>query len=274
MVAPPTPKRITIQDAVDRYLDVCSARVSVNSMSAATLRNYAADLGEFASLVGEDAIVDDITGADVDAAITAFGRGADGRYKDPTDKEGPGRAPSTQFRFRQSITRFFDYAAQEAWVQVSPMPWSVLQPKVRGGLRVARTSLTMEQAAALLEHGAGEPDEHARSHERNYERDKFLLALMTILGPRVHEVVSASDEDFTMEDGVEVWRILGKGGKVRRVPLSAWLSQLKAEYLAVRPGPSAVLSPARGAARVFVRSTSGAAEVTNVRRHAPLANSR
>lgn len=258
MVAPPKPARIALDQAVDRYLDAASARVSVGSLSPRTLENYTSDLREFASIVGGGTIVDDITGEDVDRAIVVFGRSPDARYSDPSAKDGPGRAISTQSRFRQSVGRFFEHSEKQAWVQVSPMQWSTLRPRQRGGLRTARTSLTMEQARALLEHGAGEPVK-GRSHEMNYERDRLLLGLLAVLGPRVSEVVAANDEDFTWDGDHEVWRVVGKGGKVRNVPLSAWLSDLKREYVAVRPEPSDDLPPARlsSSRRSLVRSGRG-----------------
>lgn len=265
MVAPPKPTRIKLAEAVDRYLDGASARVSVGSLSDRTLVNYASDLRGFVSALGAQIVVDDITGEDVDRAIALFGKGSDGRYADPTEKEGPGRSVSTQGRFRQSINRFFEHAERQAWVQVSPMPWSSLQPRPRGGLRTARTSLTPGQAEALLRHGAGPGGAKGRSHEMNYERDRLLLAMLTVLGPRVSEAVAANDEDFTWveetDDGgrQEMWRIVGKGGKVRTIPLSKWLSDLKADYQSVRPTPSSSLSPAASASagRALLRSGRG-----------------
>lgn len=258
MVAPPKPVRITLEQAVARYLDGAAAGVSVGSLSPRTLKNYVSDLREFVTIVGGQTVVDDITGEDVDRAIVVFGRSGDARYTDPSAKDGPGRALNTQARFRQSVGRFFEHAEKQAWAQVSPMQWSTLRPRQRGGLRTARTSLTMAQARALLEHGAGEAIK-GRSHEMNFERDRLLLGLLTVLGPRVSEVVAANDDDFTWDGDHEVWRIVGKGGKVRSIPLSGWLSELKAQYLAVRPEPSEDLLPARlvSSRRSLIRSGRG-----------------
>ena len=246
MVAPPNPQRIALSVAVDTYLDSVAAQVTVGNLSAATRHNYAADLYNFVDLLGEATVVDDITGQDVDSAIARFGSSPDRRYVKPDRKDGPGRSVATQQRFRQSVSKFFTYAALHGWVQASPMQWATLVPTVRGGLRTARTALTPEQALALLEYGPSPADLPAlRPHERNWARDRFLLSLLAVLGPRVSEVCRADLMDIGNEDGQVVWRIVGKGGKVRKVPLSPWLVERRDAYLDVRPTPGAALPPTR-----------------------------
>lgn len=112
-----------------------------------------------------------------------------------------------------------------------------------------------------MEHGAGEPDDPAttRPHERNHARDRFLIAVLTILGPRVDEVCRADSDDFTCTDGAWSWRITGKGGKTRDVPLSPELVALRDAYLAVRPSPPEGMSgsAARDAQRAMFRTGRG-----------------
>lgn len=258
MVAPPTPKRISLGDAVDQYLRSVDNQVIVGALSERTAKNYRNDLANFTGIIGADTIVDDITGEQVDHAIVTFGGRPDARYSTGV-KTGPAHAASTQRRFRESINRFFTHAAGQAWVQVSPMAWSTLNPRARGGLRTARTSLTAEQAAALLRHGAGDGHNTGRSHEQNYLRDTFLLALLTVLGPRVSEVCDANIDDMSVESGQAVWRITGKGGKVRKVPLSPWLVERRDAYLQARPKPSPSLSPSQvaDASRALVLTGRG-----------------
>lgn len=239
MVAPPPPTRINLADAVDRYLDVQAARAAVGDLSPTTVDNYRIDLAEFLTHIGGGVVVDDIDGPMVDAAIAAYAAAPDRRYTDPGRKGAPGRATTTQVRYRRSIHRFFTHAQAHAWVQVSPMEWTTLRPRARGGLRAARTALTISQTQALLAHGAGDdPGVSARAHERNVERDRAVLAFLAVLGPRVSELCDADDTDFSRDGDTETWRIVGKGGKVRTLPLSPWLSQVKADYLAARPVPS------------------------------------
>ncbi|WOP18137.1 tyrosine-type recombinase/integrase [Raineyella sp. LH-20] len=261
MVAPPKALRITLGAAVDRYLDAVAAQVTVGNLSPATRDNYAADLADFTGIVGADVVVDDISGQDVDTAIARFGSLPDRRFVDPARKRAPGISVATQRRFRQSVSKFFSHAAQNGWVQLSPMQWSVLNPTVRGGLRTARTALTGDQALALLEYGPGEPESSAvRPHERNWARDRFVLSVLAVLGPRVSELCGADLEDMWTEDGQVIWRIEGKGGKVRKVPLSPWLAERRDAYLAVRPAPGPQLSPEQraDASRALVRTGRGA----------------
>lgn len=239
MVAPPRPEAITVEEAVRRYLRACEGRVSVGSISPRTLENYSSDLREFSAHVGPQVILDDITGEQVDAAVQAFGSAPDRRYGDPANKSGPGKAVSTQVRFWRSVAQFFRHAERQAWVQVSPMTWASLKPRSRGGLRTARTALSFEQASALLRHGAGDPGVKGRSHEMNHERDTFIIMALLVLGLRVSEVVHADVDDFRWVEGSEVWRVTGKGGEVRHLPLSARLSSTKRAYLEKRPDVAA-----------------------------------
>lgn len=241
MVAPPKPQRIPLSEAVDRYLDSVSAQVTVGRLRQATRNNYASDLAGLLEVLGGDVVTDDVTGEDVDRAVGKYGSGADKRYT-RREKDGPGRSVATQKRFYESVSRFFTHAAKHGWVQVSPMQWATLKPTVRGDLRTERTALSSEQARALLEHGAGTPpaegDEKTRPHERNHVRDQLILTLLLVLGPRVEELARANRQDILTGDGQTEWRVVGKGGKVRRVPLSEEMVELLNTYLAQRPEPS------------------------------------
>lgn len=282
MVVPPKPVAISAAQAVDLYLDAMAARVAVGGLAATTVENYRADLTEFVQHVTPEVLVDDIDGPLVDKALTLYATTPDRRFTQGRGA-GKGRSPATQARFKQSVDKFFRHAERQAWVQVSPMPWVTLDPRPRGGLRVERTSLNFGQAEALLRYGAGEPEgPAARPHERNYLRDRFLLAALTVLGPRVSEVCRARDDDFTWiagEDGVEVehWRIVGKGGKVRVIPMSPWLSGLKADYLQVRPSPVSGLSPTarqEAATATWRTGHGGALDSRDVQRLLPRAADR
>ena len=239
MVAPPKVARIALGVAADTYLDRARQQQKAGHLSPTTITTYGIDLRDFTDLIGADVVVDDITGEDIDDAISRYADLPDRRFSDPAGKTAPGRSPATQARFRQSINRFFTAATRDGWVQANPMQWSVVTPKSRGRLRTARTALVLEQALALLEHGAGAPSpEGKRSHERNYARDRFLLAALTVLGPRVDEVCRADTSDFTHDrENGWTWRIVGKGGKPRDVPLSKELVALRDAYLGDRPVP-------------------------------------
>lgn len=247
MVAPPKLCRIELGAAVAEYLNLCDQQQVSGEIARSTLRNYARDLHEFSHLVehdeflrlvGSHVVVDDITGADIDRMITTYGRTPDQRFSDATRPADASRSPATQRRFRQSVSRFFGHAVLQGWVQVSPMDYTSVKPKPGKNLRTQRRSLELPQADALLLYGAGDPaGPDARPHERNHARNAYLLSLMVILGPRVHEIARANREDFSMGRHGMQWLIFGKGDTERVVPLSADLIRLREQYMASRTQP-------------------------------------
>ncbi|WP_284295099.1 tyrosine-type recombinase/integrase [Luteimicrobium album] len=62
-------------------------------------------------------------------------------------------------------------------------------------------------------------------------RDRLVIALLLVLGPRVSELVRADLDDVVREPGAARWRIRGKGGTVRTVSLSAPLEEALGDYL-------------------------------------------
>lgn len=272
MVAPPRLRRVTVAEAVSTYLSSVSAETLRGVLSPTTQRNYERDLREFSSLAGAETVLDDITGADIDDVLLRYQITPDGRYTDPRTKpDGPGRSAATVNRFRQSISRFFTHAARDGWVQADPMQWAAPPARLRGGLRVARTALSATAAQALLvtastkprategtstavTSGAGRP----RPDHDLAVRDRLIIALLLILGPRVSEVARADVDDFVREPDQTRWRIKGKGGAVRTVSLSEPLARALEEYLAaLRPALLARRSGDADAARALLLTWRG-----------------
>jgi site-specific recombinase XerD len=250
VVAPPRLRRVTVAEAVSTYLSSVSAETLRGVLSPTTQRNYERDLREFSSLAGPETVLDDITGADIDDFLLRYQITPDGRYTDPRTKpDGPGRSAATVNRFRQSISRFFTHAARDGWVQADPMQWAAPPARLRGGLRVARTALSATAAQALLVTASTRPRPagasastatssagHPRPDHDLAVRDRLIIALLLILGPRVSEVARADVDDFVREPDQTRWRIKGKGGTVRTVGLSEPLARALDEYLAaLRP---------------------------------------
>ncbi|GAA1736141.1 hypothetical protein GCM10009809_34150 [Isoptericola hypogeus] len=243
MVAPPRLNRVTVADAADRYLSSVRVEAVRGVLSPATARSYERDVTELARLLGAGRVLDDVTGDDVDDALVRYQSSPDGRYADPARKGAPGRSTATVNRFRQSVTRFFTHAARECWVQADPMQWASPPAKVRDGLRVARTALSASAAEALLRTTAAGPVPEARAvpaagAERAPRadqalalRDRLVIALLLVLGPRVSELARADVADFAREPGETRWRIVGKGGGTRTVALSPPLATALEDYL-------------------------------------------
>ncbi len=258
MVAPPRLTLLTVAQAVERYVTVVHKDAVRGVLSPTTARSYTRDVTELAALLGAERVLDEVTGDDVDDALVRYQTSPDGRFADPERKRGPGRSTATVNRFRQSATRFFAHAARECWVQADPMLWAAPPARVRGGLRVARTALTSAAAQSLLT-TAGAP--HGPAARRDQElalRDRLVVALLLVLGPRVSEIARADVDDFAREPGQTRWRILGKGGTVRTVTLSEPLAAAFDDYLAhLRPRLAALRPDDDDAQRALLLSWRG-----------------
>ncbi|WP_169982643.1 tyrosine-type recombinase/integrase [Microbispora sp. H10836] len=255
--------RLTVQEAADRYVELVRAKTVTGGLSPATAEVYARDVATFVRLAGPDRVLDDLTGEDVDAVLLAFARKPDERRKgDVKGKDtgkgtakGPGTSTGTstgqsaasQARFRRSVSALFRHAAAAGWVHLDPMAASSVRARERGGLRPERRALTREQAEGLIEAAgspAAPPAEAAgpaarrrrRADQRTEVRDALVVLLLTTLGPRVSELVRANVEDFYTNDGLRYWRIFGKGGRTRDVPLPDAVAGALDAYLAVRAG--------------------------------------
>ncbi len=251
--------RLTVQEAGDRYVELVRAKTVTGALSPATAEVYARDVATFVRLAGPDRVLDDLTGEDVDAVLLAFARKPDERRKGDGRGKGTGKSTgkdtgkntgqsaASQARFRRSVSALFRHATSAGWVHLDPMAASSVRARERGGLRPERRALTREQAEGLIE-AAGSPaappaeatgsgaGRRRRADQRTGVRDALVVLLLTTLGPRVSELVRANVEDFYTNDGVRYWRIFGKGGRTRDVPLPDAVAAALDAYLAVRAG--------------------------------------
>ncbi|RJL35303.1 tyrosine-type recombinase/integrase [Bailinhaonella thermotolerans] len=236
--------RITVADAVARYVELLRARVLTGAIAASTAEVYARDMATFAAFAGPGRVLDDLTGEDVDAVLLAFARKPDERRREaaPAPAGRPVQSAASQARFRRSVSAMFKHATLAGWVQVNPMTTAVVVPRQRGGLRPERRALTMEQARGVIEaaeHLATSPPSdqpgpggrRRRRDQRTELRDALVVLLLTTVGARVSELTRANVEDFHTDRGVRYWRIFGKGGRTRDVPLPAGVAQVLDLYL-------------------------------------------
>ncbi|GAA1761111.1 tyrosine-type recombinase/integrase [Nonomuraea bangladeshensis] len=226
-------ERLTVVEAADRYVELVRARTVTGGLSASTAEVYARDVATLVELAGADRVLDDLTGEDVDAVLLAFARKPDGRS--PAGSGGRGQSPSSQARFRRSVSALFKHAALVGWVQVNPMLHATVTAKERGGLRPHRRALTREQAQGLIGAARRLPEEPVeagkRRDQRTELRDGLIVLLLATVGPRVSELTRANVEDFFTNDGVRYWRIFGKGGRTRDVPLPDDVARVLQAYL-------------------------------------------
>ncbi|MEU4410973.1 tyrosine-type recombinase/integrase [Streptosporangium sp. NPDC023963] len=240
-------------ESADRYVELVRAKTLTGALSVSTAEVYARDVATFVDLVGEEVVLDDLSGEDVDAVLLAFARKPDGRRRSqPGEQAGATQSASSQARFRRSISALFKHAVLAGWVQVNPMAMATVTARERGGLRPERRALTREQARGLIGAarelgggpggGASEASEapvagaagagRVRRRDQHTElRDGLIVLMLSTMGPRVSELVRANVEDFYTNDGVRYWRIFGKGGKTRDVPLPDDVALVLQAYL-------------------------------------------
>ncbi|MDL4821729.1 tyrosine-type recombinase/integrase [Actinomadura opuntiae] len=229
---------MTVAEAVDRYAEMVRAKTSTGALAPATAEVYARDVVTFAELAGADRVLDDLTGQDVDEVLLGFARKPDGRRRAAGAPVGGGgtQSASSQARFRRSVSAFFKYAVVAGWVQLDPMRAVTVRPKHRGGLRAERRALTAEQAEGLLGAARGLAEEgpvvRRRVDQRTELRDGLIVLLLAAVGPRVSELTRANAEDFFVNGGTRYWRIFGKGGRTRDVPLPQPVVEVLDAYLA------------------------------------------
>ncbi|WP_203886857.1 tyrosine-type recombinase/integrase [Planotetraspora kaengkrachanensis] len=228
--------RLTVEEAADRYVDLVRAKTVTGALSPATAEVYARDVTTFVRLAGPGRVLDDLTGEDVDAVLLAFATKPDERRRaDAPREQAHVQSAASQGRFRRSVSALFKHAASVGWVQLNPMSTASVTARERGGLRAERRALTKEQAEGLI--GAARSPAQVpprRSDQRTDVRDALIVLLLATLGPRVSELVRANVEDFYTNDGVRYWRIFGKGGKTRDVPLPRDVAEVFDAYLTVR----------------------------------------
>lgn len=241
-VRPADVQRLSVAECVDRYAEMVRAKTSTGALAPATAEVYARDVVTFAGLAGADRVLDDLTGEDVDEVLLRFARKPDERRR--AGAVAPGGAPSqsaaSQARFRRSVSAFFRYAVVAGWVQLNPMQAVTVRPKHRGGLRAERRALTVEQAEGLLGAARGLAEEPVapasgkgrRPDQRTELRDGLIVLLLAAVGPRVSELTAANAEDFFVNGGTRYWRIFGKGGRTRDVPLPRPVVEVLDAYLA------------------------------------------
>jgi site-specific recombinase XerD len=230
--------RVTVAQAADRYIDMVRAKTVTGALAPGTAEVYTRDVHTFARLAGGDRVLDDLSGADLDEVLLRFASKPDGRRSGPASGEARPQSGASQNRFRRSVSAFFRHATIAGWVHLDPMRATTVTPRQRGGLRPERRALTQEQAEGLL--GTAQrlakttPDQGKRADQRTELRDALIVLLLAAVGPRVSELTRADIEHFYVNSGVRYWRIFGKGGSTRDIPLPREVTRVLDAYLVER----------------------------------------
>ena len=207
---------------LDRAIDDYLAYLRVErGLSAATIRAYRGDLGDFAAARGSG--IEWAAGPDAAQRYLAA-RTRRGRPRDA------GLAPTSLRRRAASIRGFYRFAFGEGLIGVDVAAHIDLprQP------RLLPETLTIAEVEELLE---AMPDLRARA----------LVELLYAAGLRVSEALGLDREDLSTDGGFV--RVIGKGDKERLVPvgdialdwLARWIAEERPALLALQH-----VTPARG----------------------------
>ncbi|NKC16941.1 MAG: tyrosine recombinase XerC [Gammaproteobacteria bacterium] len=185
-----------------RYL-ACERRFSAHTVDA-----YGRDLSAFlCHLEAEGAPLMEVSAAHIRRFAVALNH--------------QGKAGRTVQRALSAVRGFYEYAIREGWLQFNPAR-AVSAPKSRHKLPEC---LDVDAAAQFLQaagDGGGKPELKAR--------DLAIVELFYSSGLRLSELVGLDVRSLDMDE--RLVDVVGKGGKVRRIPvgsaactaLQAWLS--------------------------------------------------
>lgn len=130
-------------------------------------------------------------------------------------------APATAAKKLAALRRFLVFTYMGGMTRLSPEALKFFAKSPRVGQDPAYNVLSEEEVGRLL----------SAARTRSY-RDYVMLAVMTACGLREAEVVGLKVGDFREAGGEQVLlRVLGKGDKVRNVPVSPELWSLVQRYV-------------------------------------------
>ncbi len=135
-----------------------------------------------------------------------------------------GKSPKTIQRALSSVRGLFEFMREQKLIQTNPAV-GIRAPKA--GRRLPKT-LDADRAAALFTDVAQSPIE---------KRDRAIIELLYGSGLRLAELVNANVGDADLDSGLI--RVLGKGRKVREVPMGRQSVVALRAYLHGRPDLSA-----------------------------------
>lgn len=142
-----------------------------------------------------------------------------------TLSEGGRYALATQARKLSALSSFYGYAVEVGALDANPAG-KIRRPKIPK--EPAGLGLTLDYGPRLL----SAAEEMSAVH-------RGLVALSYLCGLRVSEALAVATQDFREEAGHRVLRVVGKGEKVRLVPVAPqawrWLSELLDDSDAARP---------------------------------------
>ena len=118
------------------------------------------------------------------------------------------------------INSLFTYLVKAGYLSGNPL--ALIKRRARSGNTLQtgiERFLEQDQWQALLTTIEHLPQD-TEKERRYYERARFLMALLYLLGPRVNEIASHTMGSFIEIRGRWWWQVTGKGNKTARVPVN------------------------------------------------------
>jgi site-specific recombinase XerD len=133
--------------------------------------------------------------------------------------EGP-LSPASQRVALLIINALFGYLVEAGYLAGNPLALSRRRSRTpESASPQVERFLEQAQWQAVLDSVADRPRETERQRQ-HYERSRFLVALLYLLGPRVSEVANQTMGSFLTIRGRWWWQVTGKGGKTARIPVN------------------------------------------------------
>jgi len=117
------------------------------------------------------------------------------------------------------INSLFNYLVSAGYLASNPQALMRRRNSSSPARAACERYLERDQWQALLDTVANLPKDTERQR-RHYERVRFLVALLYLLGPRVGEIARHTMGSFVEVRGRWWWRVTGKGQKESKVPVN------------------------------------------------------
>ncbi|HDR4425386.1 tyrosine-type recombinase/integrase [Bacillus sp. N447-1] len=147
-------------------------------------------------------------------------------------REGKALSVSTINRRLNTLRSYFSWAEREQYIKVNPMI-DIKDLKVADEEYEKIMWLTEKEFEALLERMRKYPVKtRGVNPEEKYRRDRAIIYILTYAGLRVEELSSLKITDIDLD--LKKLRVIGKGTKVRTIPMSNFLYNEVFDWLQFR----------------------------------------
>jgi len=145
-------------------------------------------------------------------------------HSDNKEKVVAGISPSSQLLSMAILSSFFAWLVDYNYLSKNPMrQLKVLRKAIRAkdpkAMKPKVERYLDEEMLASLHEAVEMMSKDTQSHQDQYERAVFIVALMLFLAPRAHELAAGAMNDFKADGKLWWWNVVGKGSVAAQVPV-------------------------------------------------------